>query len=175
MSAELRLIAVGSLLALFAVAPAVAAGDPEALIQQGIELRREGKDFQALDYFKRANELAPTPRSFAQLGLVEQALGRWVAAEEHLTTALRAETDEWVRANHGVLVESVRVVRSHITTVELRGEPDGAAITVNGAAVGTVPLPGPLRLGEGDAEIVLEAPGHESATRSLSRRGGHPQ
>ena len=62
--------------------------DPEALIQQAVELRRKGDNARAYGYLKRAYDLARTPRSAAQLGLVEHALGRFPDAEVHLGEAL---------------------------------------------------------------------------------------
>src|SRR5512138_3799471 len=55
--------------------------EPEALIRQGIELRRRGDDARAHGYFKRAYELSKTPRAAAQLGLVDQAVGRFAEAD----------------------------------------------------------------------------------------------
>jgi hypothetical protein len=52
-----------------------AAEDPEALIRQGIELRRAGQDARAEGYFRRTYQLAATSRTAAQLGLCELAVG----------------------------------------------------------------------------------------------------
>src|SRR5688500_5007277 len=75
-------------------------GESEALLARGNQLRRAGDDEGALPIFKRAYELHKSPRTIAQLGLVEWALGRWVDADEHLTEALKAvNTDVWIRNN----------------------------------------------------------------------------
>jgi hypothetical protein len=58
---------------------ALAQEEPEALIRQGVELRRKGQNALAQGYFKRAYAIAHTPRSAAQLGLVEHALGYFAA------------------------------------------------------------------------------------------------
>ena len=62
-----------------AAAPAAAAGpdDAEALIKQGNDLRRSGDDQGALPLLARAYQAQPGPRTAVQLGLVEEALGRW--------------------------------------------------------------------------------------------------
>src|SRR6185312_3741828 len=70
-------------LALGWAAPA-RADDPDALIDQGLELREHGKDADALALFERAYSASPTPRAKAQIALAEQALGRWAAAEKDL-------------------------------------------------------------------------------------------
>jgi hypothetical protein len=48
----------------------------DALIRQGIELRRRQEDAAAFPLFKRAYELRRSPRAAAQMGLDELALGR---------------------------------------------------------------------------------------------------
>src|SRR5262245_25439921 len=90
------------------------ADEAEPLIQKGIELRRASKDFEALTYFKQALAIAQTPRAYAQLALAEQALSHWVEAEQHLTTALDARTDPWIKKNRAVLEGSSAAIHSHI-------------------------------------------------------------
>src|SRR4051812_16131890 len=86
------------LASLLASGPTVAqVADPaEAAIRRGVDLRRQGQDDQALQEFKKAYELSPSPRAIAQIGLAEQALGRWVDAETHLEAALGSKTDAWI-------------------------------------------------------------------------------
>jgi len=61
--------------------PAVAAGDEaERLTVKALDLRKIGDDQGALPLLERAHELSRSPRSAAQLGLCEQALGRWADA-----------------------------------------------------------------------------------------------
>ena len=83
---------VAGCLALPSLQSATAAGeDPEALIKQGVELRRQGKDAKAEGYMRRAYQLAATPRTAAQLGLVEVAVKNYLDAEAHLSEALRGK------------------------------------------------------------------------------------
>ena len=56
-----------------AASPANAAA--EAAISKGIELRRQGRDRDALTEFQKAVGLHKTPRAVAQVALAEQALG----------------------------------------------------------------------------------------------------
>jgi len=147
-----------------------AAESAEALIQKGVALRTSGNDYEALPLFQRAYELSPTPRATAQLGLVEQALGRWPEAETHLGKALEAH-DSWVEKNRKVLGQSLATIRQHLAAVEISGEPRGASVSVNGRAVGRLPLPAPVRVGEGYIEIELAADGHQPAKRTLTVAG----
>src|SRR5262252_5115498 len=72
--------------------------EPEALIRQGIALRRAGEDARAYGYFKRAYEISKTPRTTAQLGLASQAVGKFSEAELLLSAALETD-DPWVQQN----------------------------------------------------------------------------
>ena len=72
---------------------------PDAHLQLGLALRREHKNEEALNEFRRAFALAPTPRARAQIGFAEQALARWVDADRDLHAALEARDDAWVSKN----------------------------------------------------------------------------
>jgi hypothetical protein len=152
------------------------AADPakaEALIQQANELRRQGRDQRALPLLQQAYELARTPRTAAQLGLAELALGYWVEAEDHLSQALNPVAHHpWVDKNRAVLEGSLKSARSHLAELTIDGRPDGAEVRLNGKAIGTTPLPGAVKVSEGRAEIELRRAGHATATRTLTVAGG---
>jgi hypothetical protein len=147
----------------------------EALIKKGNDLRRSHDDQSALPLLQRAYELQPAPRTAVQLGLVEQALGRWAEADEHLTTGLKARNDPWIQRNRAAIDESVRKVKPHVARVEITGEPAGAEALVNGRLVGKVPLQAPIRVAEGSVDVELRAPGYRRAFRTLTVRGGQYQ
>jgi hypothetical protein len=73
------------------------AQDADVLIKPGVELRREGKDQVALEEFRPAFDVAPTPRALAQIALAEEALGRWIDAEAHIGKA-RGRAGPWIRS-----------------------------------------------------------------------------
>src|SRR5260221_25029 len=95
-SSRSRVVSLALCVAWLANLPRAAAQDADAFIKQGIALRRALKEQEALTAFRRAYELAPSPRAVAQIGLAEQALGRWADAEAHLLTALEAVSDPWI-------------------------------------------------------------------------------
>src|SRR4051812_26268689 len=76
---------------------------PEALIAQGLALRRDGKPSEALELFRRAQALAPSPRAVGQLGLAEASVQLWLEAETHLAAALAMSGDAWVRRNRALI------------------------------------------------------------------------
>ena len=56
------------------------AQDAEALVEEGLALRREGRDAEAAERFRAAYDVDHSARSLAQLAFAEQATGDWVAA-----------------------------------------------------------------------------------------------
>jgi hypothetical protein len=158
------------------IAPALAWGGPQEeadeLARQGIELRRRGDDTRALPLFEKAHRMAPTARSAVQLGTVEQALGRWADAEEHLAQGLRSPTDPWIKKNRAVIDESMRTVKTHIGSLEVTGAPAGAEVLVNGRKVGQLPLGGGVRVNAGDVDVELNAPGHLRGFRTVKVNAG---
>src|SRR5262245_24238889 len=89
----------------------------ESLIRKGTELRRQGKDQQALPFFQQAYELARAGRTAAQLGLCEMQLGYFLPASEHLTESLAAKGDPWVSRHRDVLEQSRKQIDSHIADI----------------------------------------------------------
>jgi hypothetical protein len=146
--------------------------EAEELVRRGNQLRHAGDDEGALPIFKKAHEIHESPRTKAQLGLVEWALGRWVDADEHLTEALKAvNSDVWIRANRTVIGDALAVAKRNVARVEITGDPEGAEVLVNGKAVGRVPLPQPVRVIAGSVDIELRAPGYRSGFRTITVAG----
>jgi hypothetical protein len=148
-----------------------AAEDPEALIRQGIELRKAGDDLRARGYFKRAYELARTPRSAAQLGLVELALDDLLDSNTHLSEALDSD-DPWVRVHHDALSSSLERVRSHLAQVRLSGVRPGTTVqTSNGAPIAP-PANGTIWVSAGATTVTVRAPDAAAETEHLTLRAG---
>jgi hypothetical protein len=139
----------------------------EALIRQGIEHRRRQDDAAALPLFQRAYELHHSPRSAAQIGLDEIALGRWIDAERHLQEAVAASSDPWIRKNQVVLLQSLERVRSQLGSLEILGSPVGAEVVVEGEVRGTLPLARPIRARIGPCRVDIRSPGHTPITRTF--------
>jgi tetratricopeptide (TPR) repeat protein len=154
--------------------PAIAAPPDEAeqLIARGIELRKKGQHFDAEAYFQRAYRLGRTPRASAQLGLVEHALSRWVEAERHLGEALAADRDPWIKKVRATLESSLATVRANVGQIEIRGEPAGAEILLNGALVGKLPLAAPVHASKGYADVEARAAGYATSKRTVTVEGG---
>jgi tetratricopeptide (TPR) repeat protein len=142
------------------------AEDAEALVTRGLELRLQGKDGQALELFRRADQIAPSPRTRAQVALAEQALGIWVAAEGHLAAALAAKDDAWIEKNRVALSAALEIVRQHLGQLEVLGGAPGAEVYVDGARIGVLPMSAPWRVEVGRRSLEVRAPGYHSASRT---------
>lgn len=158
-----------------AVAVAADRGEPpevDALISQGLELRRQNHPELALPIFEKAYELSQTPRTEGHLGLVLATLDRFLEAEQHLGGALGARRNAWVVKNRPMLEDTLAKVRTHIAQITVDATPNGATVTVGGQRAGTAPLPAPVRVSAGDVEIQVAAAGYLTANRSLRVSGG---
>ncbi|HET6149518.1 MAG TPA: hypothetical protein VFH68_18420 [Polyangia bacterium] len=171
----MRLIWQASVAASLAIALAAAtalAEDVDAILRKGNDLRRGGRDREALSEFQRAARINETPRVTAQIALAEQALGLWVAAEAHMTKALAAGTDPWIAKNRPILESALGTVRTHIGTVEIWGTPEGAEVLFDGKPAGRLPSVGPLSLVADEVALQVRAPGHLDLNRTLHVRAG---
>jgi len=153
-------------------ARAAESGDAEALIRQGVELRSQGKDERALPLFEKAYQQSRTPRTAGQLGLVEMALGYFVDAEKYLGEAVASPDHPWVAKNLATLKSQLATAKGLIGELAISGEPMGAEVWVNGKQVGRLPLPAPLRLDKGRAEIQIRAAGYVATSDTVAITGG---
>jgi hypothetical protein len=144
----------------------------EVLIQQGLRLRREGKPEQALDKFRKAHEMAPSPRTYGQMGLVEASLKRWTDGETHLAVALANPDDPWVRTNRAFLDQALAICRKHVGDLVITG-PAGAEVLVDGSPAGTLPAVPAQRVAEGTVEVTANAPGYEPFKQTVEIRPNH--
>jgi hypothetical protein len=164
------------LIAIFAAATPAHAADSETaraeeLIKKANALRQQGQDPAALPLVREAYDVARSPRTAAQLGLVELALGYWVSSDDHLTEALAPAHHPWIDKNRKVLDEARASARAHVGTLVIEGEPAGAEVRVNSVRAGNLPLAAPIRVGEGDVTIEVKAPGHIAEKRTINVHG----
>jgi hypothetical protein len=143
------------------------AGCGDAQIQRGNELRRAAQDEAALAEFQQAWEACHSARAQGQMALAEAALGLWVDADRHLTAVLASAGDPWVARSRAQLETVLAQVATHLGQLEVRGGVPGAEVQLDGRAVGTLPLPAPLRLAGGSATLVVRAAGYVPLTRMV--------
>lgn len=167
-----RVWAALSVALLLAAAPsAQAADDPETLIRQGVTLRRQGQEAVAYGYIRRAYDIAPTPRTAAQLGLVELALGRNLDAEQHLSEAL-AKPDPWIDQNAEALQKSWGMASKLLGRVKVVGSPRGARVRSEDRPPMFVPADGQVWVTPGRVSLTIEAPGQSPQKKEISVAAG---
>jgi len=154
-------------------APASAAPPPAAdedLNSKGVSARLAGDNRGALHWFQQAYDLTHSPRATAQLGLVQQALGRWDLAEPLVTRAVQSRTDPWIKKYETELGKALETIRQHVAHLELVSDPPQVEVFVNGSLVGRLPLSEPVPVVVGQVDVELRAPGYRNAIRSLTMK-----
>jgi hypothetical protein len=149
---------------------ASAAEAPAELVSRGLELRRERRDGEALALFQRAFAASPKPMILSQIALAEQALGRWLSAEQDLTSALAAP-DRWVEANRVALERALTVIRSHLSWLTVTSNSASAQLWLDNRNLGAVRA-APFRVEAGVHELSLRMPDGRSSARSVELIGG---
>jgi hypothetical protein len=149
-----------------------AEADVDALVQQGIELRRVGDDAQALSTFEQARTLAPTSvRVRVHLAATHQALGHWLEAEQQLADLLRETEDEYVLRHRVTLEKAYEFVSARIGSLDVSGGAVGADVLLNGRQLGTLPLPAPLRVPIGSYVLEVRKDGYYAVSRPVTISG----
>jgi len=162
-------------LPVMAATPARAATDAEkaeSLIREGVKLRGKDNAPQALPLFEQAYQISRTPRTAAQLGLCEQELGYYVAAERYLTEALAAPDHPWVSKNKAALKKALDTARANIGELALTLSPASADVSLNHKLVDRALLSAPIRLNKGPVDVEVTAPGYEPSRDAITIVGG---
>jgi len=154
-------------LALSVLSPVAQAQSAEVLIQQGLQLRRQHRDAEALQHFQDAHALNQSAQALAQIALAEQALGSYVEAETHLQQALSLQGDVWIGSRAPQLQQALAQISAQLGTVEISGAIPGAIVLVNGVERGTFPEAAQLRMRAGSAVVEIRAQGYLPVQRTV--------
>jgi tetratricopeptide (TPR) repeat protein len=155
-----RLVLALALLGAVTARPSDAvADDVDAIVKKGTDLRRQGRDREALVEFERAARIDETPRVTTQIALAEQALGIWEDAWAHLRKALAHSGDPWIQKNHEVLQTALGVIEEHVGTIEIWGTPDGAEVFLDDNAIGKLPSANPTASTREQVSLLVRRPG----------------
>ena len=105
------------------------------------------------------------------MGLAEQALGRRIDGEAHLTKALEAAQDSWIAKYREALEGSRAEIAKHLGSLPVTGGPDGAEFASTGACGHPAPAsnaPSPHR----HLRVGRERGGSHDRDAHRERRGG---
>jgi hypothetical protein len=146
--------------------------DIEAEHERGVQLREQHRDQEALDLFQALYDRTHEPRALARIALAEASLGQWDLAEEHMSLALQARRDRWIRRNRGGLRQNLALIREHVGSAEINCATPGATLLVRGRVRAAFPLIRPIRLPLGDTPIEVRAPGFQTARQNITVNAG---
>ena len=145
--------------------------DPDILIMRGLDLRRAGRSADALALFRRAYEVAPSPRTLGQMGLVESSLQLGPTPRRTSVAALATPNDAWVHRNRQFLDQARDRTKEHMGELVITGPP-GTKVSLGEKAIGSLPLAAPVRLVEGEITINATSDGYKPFSLDLSIKGG---
>lgn len=134
------------------------------LLEQGVALRRQHRTEEALDAFLRAARLSPAPAILAQVGLAEQALGRWIEAAHDLDVAVAAADDPWIAKNLDALHGAQAIVAQHVAWLTVDVDVASAEIGLDGVGLERGIA---ARVSTGPAVLEVRAPGYAPDIRHL--------
>jgi hypothetical protein len=156
-----------------AVASDGADGGAESLVESGIELRRNGRDEEALAVFSRALKQAPgSTRIKVHLAATYQALGQWVEAERYLREAASNPDDAYIRRHRATIEKAYAFIEQRLGSLDVVGGPEGAELLLSGRPVGQLPLTQPVRVPVGSYLLEVRKSGYYTVSRPISIGSG---
>jgi hypothetical protein len=125
----------------------------------------------ALGSYSAAYAITNDAALLYNMGRALQALGRFPEALDKLE-AFEAAADAELKSRVPRLPKLMADLRQRVATLTVRTNVDGARVLVRSTVIGRSPLPGPVRLTAGSAEVEVEAEGHFPARRTVQLPGG---
>jgi hypothetical protein len=145
----------------------------EALIQEGIRLRRDGDDEKALEVFHQAERLQPSSvRVLLHLATAAQAAGHWVEADTYIRRVFEYRDDPYYRRYQSDIAMVEQLIATRVGRFQVVGAPKGAEVRLNGRVVGRLPMEEPERLEAGNYQLEVVSNGHYALRRPQRIPGG---
>jgi PEGA domain len=140
-------------------------------LERGIELRKEGRDADALAEFRAAYQLDKSPRVRAQIAVAEQALGNWLEAERGLVIVLATHDDPWIEEWREALEQALVKVRARLGFLVVQSSVAGAELRLDGVRIADLPTAEPIRIVAGTHTLEVRAEGYVPARRIVDVSG----
>jgi hypothetical protein len=135
------------------------------------ELNEDGQVAEAVIELKRCYELSPHHTVLYNLGQAYITLAKPVEAVEALQRYLDEGGKDIRPARRTEVEREIARQKTRIATLEIRGLPDGAMVTIDGDEVGTAPLSAPVRVGVGKHVVAATAAAYEAAKVQVTVAG----
>lgn len=142
-----------------------------AHFRMGVSLYEEGDFPAALAEFERAHDAAPSPVVLYNIAQTHLAMRDYVAASDTLTRYLETGGDRITEARRAEVNTQLGTLVMRIGRVRLVCNEDGAAVSIDGRAVGHTPITEPIRVSSGRHQIVVRARGREPNEQSVTVAG----
>jgi len=155
--------------------PSLAAEDAvvEALIQRGIQLRRNSADEEALAVFLEAERQAPTSvRVLLHVVTAAQSAGKWLLADSYMRKVSLLSDNDYYRRHADAIDVVRRTIAARVGSFQAQGGPDGASVRLDGHLVGTLPMADPAPVESGAYLMEVQKPGYYRLRRSVNVVGG---
>lgn len=138
----------------------------------GVRLYAESKYDEALIEFERAYALSPHPSVLYNIAASHRELSHYAESIQFFEQFLaegkgKVKDDLLARAR-----EELEEVRSRVGSVDLKIQPDGVEVSIDGRELGTTPLDKPVVLGPGRHTFTLRAPSGKVETRRITLASG---
>lgn len=174
MKAVLLSLAVVAALAAPAAADDAAATKREAdrHFKTGVKLFEESKYSEALAEFEQAYALASHPLVLYNLAATHRALSQYAQAVDFYNRFLSEGKGVVKPAQLAKGQRELDDLLRLIARVDVTTDPPGAAVSVDGRAIGATPLGQPLILGPGDHVVSATLEGYDPAERSVRVAAG---
>jgi hypothetical protein len=163
-------IPVGPIAAL-ADSTADARAEAKKHYDRAMELNEDGQVAEAVIELKRAYEIAPHHTVLYNLGQAYITLAKPVEAVAALQRYLDEGGKDIKPARRAEVEQEIARQKTRIATLEIRGLPDGAVVTIDGDEVGKAPLVAPLRVGVGKHVVAATAAGYEPGEAKIEIAG----
>jgi hypothetical protein len=146
--------------------------EAHAHFEKGVAYRKNEQWGAALTEFLKARELYPEAwPSTSNAVVCLQKLQRYDEALDLLESLLRDHATSLSKEAKEAAERRLAEVEALVSTVDIRGAAEGAAVVINGRYRGTFPLRAPLRLGPGHHEIRAYKEGSDPLGGSVDVEG----
>jgi PEGA domain len=138
---------------------------------RAMELVEDGQLGEAVIEFRRSYELQPHYTVLYNLGQAYTELAKPVEAADALQRYLQEGGKAIKPARRAEVERDIARQRARIATLEIKVQPEGAKVYIDGGEIGKAPLAASVSVGIGEHVVSATADGHEPAESKVTVAG----